>query len=279
MHRQNRFLERLKFVLLLLISVLFMLPIFIILLNSFKGQFYISSEPFALPNSETFVGFNNYISGFTKTGYVSALMYSLFITIFSVIGILFFTTMASWYIVRVKNKLTNAIYYLFVFAIIVPFQMLMFTMSWVANVLSLDNPIGIVVLYIGFGAPLAVFMFVGFIKSVPKEIEEAASIDGCSPVQTFFKIVVPILKSTSITVAILNTMWIWNDYLLPYLVIGNSYKTLPIAVQGVLTGSYGSRDMGAMMAMLILTIIPIIIFYLSCQKHIIGGIVAGAVKG
>ncbi|MFI3206137.1 MAG: carbohydrate ABC transporter permease [Clostridia bacterium] len=275
----NKTFEYIKFSVLCLLAVLFLAPVFIVLINSFKGQFYISSSPFSLPDAETFVGLENYIKGLTKTSYLSALGISLFITIFSVIAIIFFTTMTSWYIVRVKNKFTQAIYYCFVFAIIVPFQMLMFTMSKIANMLGLDNPIGIVILYLGFGAPLAVFMFVGFIKSIPYEIEEAAYIDGCNPIQTFFLIVFPILKSTAITVAILNAMWVWNDYLLPYLVIGNSYKTIPIAVQGVLTGSYGSRDMGAMMAMLVLAIIPIVIFYGICQKYIIEGIVAGAVKG
>ena len=186
--------------------------------------------------------------------------------------------MTAWYIIRSKGKFSGALYYLFVFSMIVPFQMVMFPMSKVANMLHLDNPVGIIVIYLGFGAGLSVFMFSGFVKSIPLEIEEAAMIDGCNPLQTFFLVVFPILRPTAITVAILNAMWIWNDYLLPYLVIGNKYRTIPIAVQ-YLQGGYGSRDMGALMAVLVLSIIPIIIFYLICQKYIIKGVVAGAVKG
>ena len=186
--------------------------------------------------------------------------------------------MTAWCITRVKSKLSSFIYYLLVFSMIVPFQMVMFTMSKMANILHLDNPVGIIVIYLGFGAGLSVFIFSGFIKSIPHEIEEAATIDGCNPIQTFFLIVFPILQPIYITVAILNTMWIWNDYLLPYLVIGSNYRTIPIAVQ-YLQGGYGSRDMGAMMAMLVLAIVPIVIFYLICQKYIIKGVVAGAVKG
>ena len=186
--------------------------------------------------------------------------------------------MTAWYITRVKTKFTNFLYYVFVFSMIVPFQMVMFTMSKVANVLYLDNPVGIVLIYLGFGSGLSVFMFSGFIKSVPLEMEEAAMIDGCSPLQMFFRVVLPVLKPTTITVAILNTMWVWNDYLLPYLVIGTNYRTIPIAVQ-YLIGGYGSKDMGAMMALLILAILPIVIFYLFCQRYIIAGVIAGAVKG
>lgn len=195
-------------------------------------------------------------------------------------AIVFFTSMTSYYLTRVVGAVTNTLYYMFVFSMIVPFQMVMFTMSKLANICRLNNPPGMVVLYLGFGSGLAIFMFCGFIKSIPLEIEEAAMIDGCNPVQTFFRVVMPVLKPTAITVAILNAMWIWNDYLLPYLVIGLStpYKTIPVAVQ-YLVGSYGSKDMGAMMALLVLSIIPIIIFYLICQKYIIEGVVAGAVKG
>ena len=189
-----------------------------------------------------------------------------------------FTSMTAWYITRVKNRFNSALYYLFVFSMIVPFQMVMFTMSKMANLLRLDNPFGLVIIYLGFGAGLSVFMFSGFIKSIPLGIEEAATIDGCTPFATFWKVVFPILKPTAITVAILNTMWIWNDYLLPYLVIGSDYKTIPIAIQ-YLKGGYGSVDMGAMMAMLVLTIVPVVIFYLVCQKYIIKGVAAGAVKG
>lgn len=259
--------------------LLFIAPILIVLMNSFKGQFFISDAPFAPPNSETFAGLANYLTGLTKIKFFSAFGYSLFITVFSVAAILLFTSMTSWYLVRVKSKFTSGLYYLFVFAMIVPFQMVMFTMSKIADMLHLSNPLGIVVIYLGFGAGLAVFMFTGFVKSIPVTVEEAAEIDGCNPLQTFFLIVLPILKPTLITVAILQAMWVWNDYLLPTLVLGSDYMTIPRAVQGVLTGSYGSRDMGALMAMLVLSIIPIIIFYLSCQKYIIKGVVAGAVKG
>jgi len=267
----------LSFVLMLL-AVAFLSPIFIVLLNSFKGKFFISENPFVLPNSETFVSFNNYISGITKTGFLQAFGWSLFITVSSVVVIVLFTSMTAWYITRVKSKMTKAIYYLLAFSMIVPFQMVMFTMTKVANMAHLDNPLGIIVVYLGFAAGLSVFMFAGFIKSIPLEIEEAAEIDGCNPVQTYFLVVFPILKPTAITVAILNTMWIWNDYLLPYLLIGNEYKTIPIAIQ-YLQGGYGSIDMGAMMAMLVLAIIPIVVFYFTCQKYIVKGIVAGAVKG
>jgi len=220
----------------------------------------------------------NYTSGITKTGFIQAFGYSLFITVFSVAVIVIFTAMTAWCITRIKSKVSTFIYYLLVFSMIVPFQMVMFTMSKMANILHLDNPIGIILIYLGFGAGLSVFIFSGFIKTIPIEIEEAATIDGCNPIQTFFLIVFPILKPVGITVAILNAMWIWNDYLLPYLVIGNNYKTIPIAVQYLQYG-YGSRDMGAMMALLILGIIPIVIFYLALQKYIIEGVVAGAVKG
>ena len=270
--------NNLAFLLLLALSISFMLPIFIVFMNSFKGRFFISDAPFALPNSQTFVGLKNYTSGIAKTGFIEAFGYSLFITVFSVIAIVFFTSMTAWCITRVKSKYTTGLYFLFVFSMIVPFQMVMFTMSKVANMLRLDNPVGIILIYLGFGAGLSVFIYSGFVKSIPREIEEAATIDGCSPIQTFFLIVFPILKPISITVAILNTMWIWNDYLLPYLVIGSNYRTIPIAVQ-YLQGGYGSKDMGAMMAMLVLAIIPIVVFYLTMQKYIIEGVVAGAVKG
>lgn len=264
---------------LVILTVLFIAPILIVLMNSFKGQFFISDAPFAFPNSETFAGFTNYLTGLTKIKFLSAFGYSLFITVGSVIAIVLFTSMTSWYVIRVKNKFTTGLYYLFVFAMIVPFQMVMFTMSKIADMLHLSNPVGIIVIYLGFGAGLAVFMFAGFVKGIPVTVEEAAEIDGCNPLQIFFLIVLPILKPTMITVAILQAMWVWNDYLLPTLVLGSEYMTIPRAVQGVLTGSYGARDMGALMAMLVLSIIPIIIFYLSCQKYIIKGVVAGAVKG
>lgn len=266
------------YIILTALSVLFLAPIFIVLYNSFKGKLYISRTPFALPNATTFSGLDNYINGIDKTGFISAFGLSVFITICSTAVIILFTSMTAWYITRVKSKVTSFLYYLFVFSMIVPFQMVMFTMSKIANMLSLDNPIGIIIIYLGFGAGLSVFMFSGFVKSIPIDIEEAAMIDGCNPIQTFFLIVLPLLKPIAITVAILNVMWIWNDYLLPTLVLGSDYKTLPMAVQ-YLRGGYGAVDMGAMMAVLVLAIIPIVIFYLVCQKHIIEGVAAGAVKG
>ena len=268
------------FIILCALVVVFLYPIMFIVINSFKGKFFISQNPFALPTAETFAGLTNYINGLEKTGFFSAMGWSFFITILSVAVIIFFTSMTAYYITRVKSKATNVLYYLFVFSMIVPFQMVMFPMVKLADTLNLSNPLGMVALYLGFGSGLSVFMFSGFIKSIPLEIEEAAMIDGCNPLQTYFHIVLPILKPTSITVAILNAMWVWNDYLLPYLVIGLStkYKTIPVVIQ-MLVGSNGNRDMGAMMAMLVLAIVPIIIFYMACQKHIIEGVVAGAVKG
>lgn len=262
-----------------LISIVWVSPIFIVLMNSFKKKSAINNHPFTIATGKAFVGLENYTRGIAQIGFFSAFLNSLFITICSVFLIVLCTSMCGWYLTRVKNKLTEAIYYLCVFSMIVPFQMVMFTLSKVADTLRLDNPVGIVFVYLGFGAGLAVFMFCGFVKAIPLEIEEAAMIDGCTPIQTFFGIVLPILKPTCITVAILQAMWIWNDYLLPYLVLDlKKYKTIPIAIQ-YLKGGYGSIDMGAMMAMLILAIIPIIIFYLSCQKYIIEGVIAGAVKG
>ncbi len=270
----------LLFALLSIMVLVFLAPIFFILVNSFKGKFYISGEPFSLPNAETFAGFTNYVNGIEKTDFLSAFGCSLFITLASVFAIILFTSMTAYYLTRVKTRWTSFLYYLFVFSMIVPFQMVMFTMSKLANLSRLNHPPGMVLLYLGFGAGLAVFMFCGFIKSIPLQIEEASVIDGCTPLATFFLVVIPILKPTAITVAILNAMWIWNDYLLPYLVIGLStpYKTIPVAVQ-YLIGSYGSKDLGAMMALLVLSVIPIVVFYLACQKYIIEGVVAGAVKG
>lgn len=270
--------EIVMIIVLTILSVIFLMPILIVLMNSFKGKFYISDAPFALPDSETFAGLTNYIDGISKTGLPSAFCYSLFITVFSVLVIVLFTSMIAWYITRVKTWWTKVLYYMFAFAMIVPFQMVMFPMSKIANILRLDNPVGILVVYLGFGAGLSVFMFCGFVKAVPIEMEEAAMIDGSSPIKMFFLVVFPMLKPTAITIAILNAMWIWNDYLLPYLLLGTDYMTIPIAIQ-YLQGGYGSIDMGAMMAMLVLAMIPIIVFYLMCQKHIIKGVTAGAVKG
>lgn len=262
-----------------LLSLLYVSPIFIVVMNSFKKKAYINRAPFQLPNAKTFNGIENYIKGIEKIDFFKAFGYSTFITVCSVLVIVICTSMCAWYITRVNSKFTRGIYYLCLFSMIVPFQMLMFTLSKFANMLHLGNPIGIVLVYLGFGAGLAVFMFCGFVKSIPLEIEEAAMIDGCNPLQTFFKIVLPILKPTCITVAILQAMWIWNDYLLPYLVLDiKKFKTIPIVIQ-YLKGGYGAVDWGSMMAMLVLAIIPIIVFYLACQKYIIEGVVAGAVKG
>lgn len=268
------------YIILFILSAVFLAPIIIILINSVKSNFYISDSPFSLPDSETFVGLDNFIKGFSQSDFLRSFANSAFITVFTVAGIVLMTSMTAWYIVRVNSRFTRIIYYLFVFSMIVPFQMVMYTMTYYAFELNLNNLFGIVFIYLGFGAGLSVFMFSGFIKSIPRELEEAATIDGCGPLKTFFLIVFPNLKPTAITVAILNAMWIWNDYLLPYLVLGSGEnKTLPVAIQMALTGGYGNKDTGALMAMLVLTILPIIIFYLFCQKYIIRGVVAGAVKG
>ncbi|MDD3797495.1 MAG: carbohydrate ABC transporter permease [Lachnospiraceae bacterium] len=262
-----------------IISLLYLFPIILIIINSFKKKAYISKKPFAIPTEKMFVGIQNYINGINKTGFFDAFGTSLFITVFSVAAIILCCSMTAWYIMRVKDKFTTAIYYLCLFSMIVPFQMVMYTLSKTANVLHLGNPLGIIVVYLGFGAGLSVFMFTGFVQSIPMEIEEAAMIDGCNPLQTYFQVVLPIMKPTCITVTILQAMWIWNDYLLPCLVLDQKkYKTIPMAIQ-YLKGGYGSVDMGAMMGVLELAIVPIIIFYIACQKYIIEGVVAGAVKG
>ena len=267
------------FALLLLLSVIFLFPIYLVLMNSFKSKFNIVGTPFEFPNGETFVGFENYINGINSSGIIDAFFRTVFITVGSVIAIIIFTSMTAWYIVRVKSKFNKAIYYLFLFSMIVPFQMVMFTMTAVCIKLNLNNIFGIIPVYLGFGSGLSVFMFSGFVKGMPREIEEAAMIDGCSPLKTFFLVVFPILKPTAITVAILNAMWIWNDFLLPYLLLGTTDKTLSVAIQIAMQGAYGSIDWGGFMAMLVLAIIPIIVFYLICQKYIIKGVIDGAVKG
>ncbi|WP_288602686.1 carbohydrate ABC transporter permease [uncultured Treponema sp.] len=266
-------------VLLIALAAVFLIPIFLVLLNSFKSRIYISSAPFAFPTGETFAGFENYINGLTTSGFFVSFLRSLFITLASVALIILCTAMTSWFLVRVKNKVTKVLYYLFTFSMIVPFQMVMYTMTFVVNRMNFDNIFGIVLVYLGFGAGLSVFMFSGFVKGIPLELEEAAEIDGCNPVQTFFMIIFPVLKPTAITVAILNAMWVWNDYLLPYLILGTDDKTVPVAIQIAMQGAYGSTDYGGFMAMLVLAIIPIIAFYISSQKYIIKGVVAGAVKG
>lgn len=263
------------------ISIFYVSPLFIVLMNSFKFKTDISDNPFAFPNAETFYGFQNYIKGMTfgNFSFWKVVLTSLFITIGGVLLILLCTSMTAWYVTRVNSKICKIIYYFCVFSMVVPFQMVMYTLSKTADKLHLNSPIGILVVYLGFGAGLAIFMFSGFVKGIPIEVEEAASVDGAGPLRTYFGVVVPIMKPTIISVGILETMWIWNDYLLPYLIFsGTNYRTIPIHIQ-YLNGSYGQTDMGAIMALIIVSILPIIIFYFACQKYIIEGVVAGAVKG
>ena len=267
------------YVILCILTVVVLYPLYFIVLNSFKGKFYISKQPFELPKGELFAGLTNYTNGLEQTGLIEAAGWSFFITIVSVVLIIFFTSMTAYYVTRVKGKTTSVLYYLFVFSMVVPFQMVMFTMVDLADKFHLRNPLGMCILYLGFGAGLSVFMFSGFVKSIPLEIEEAAMIDGCNPLQTYFRVVFPILKPTAITVAILNVMWIWNDFLLPYLVLDiKEFKTISIVIQ-YMKGSYGRVDMGAIMACLIMAIIPVVVFYLCAQKYIVKGVAAGAVKG
>lgn len=260
------------------IALLFVAPILLVFLNSFKGKLYILNDPFAFPNAESFTGFANYTSGLAATGFFYAFGWSLFITVFSVAAIVLFSAMTAWYITRSNLAFCKGLYYIFVFAMIVPFQMVMFPLTKVANFLHLDNPVGILLIYLGFGSAQSVFLFSGFVKSVPLAVEEAAVIDGCTPITAFFAVIFPMLMPIVITVAILNSMWIWNDFLLPNLVIGSEYRTIPVAVQ-YLRGGYGSIDWGYMMAMIIMAVIPIIVFYFSCQRYIIEGVTAGSVKG
>ena len=262
-----------------IISVVYMFPILLVLMNSFKKKAYISRKPFAIPSGKMYVGLDNYFRGVKQANFFEGAKWSLVITVGSVFLILLCTSMCAWYIVRVKSIVTSAIYYLCLFAMIVPFQMEMFTLSKLANTLKLNTPWGLWIIYLGFGAGLAVFMFTGFVKSIPLEIEEASMIDGCNPIQTFFLIVLPILKPTLVSVGILEAMWVWNDYLLPTLVLDiKKYKTIPMLIQ-YFRGSYGKVEMGPMMASIMLTVIPIVIVYLLGQKHIIKGVAAGAVKG
>ena len=262
-----------------ILGLIYIAPIIIVLINSFKNKVYINLEPFKLPSAETWTGLSNYASAINQYGFLDAVGWTVFITVGSVLVILLCTSMCAWYITRVKSTFSSAMYALCAVSMVVPFQMVMFTLSLVADRLRPNTPWGIIIIYLGFGAGLAVFMFCGFVKSIPLEIEEAAMIDGCTPLRTFFTIVGPIMKPTYISVGILETMWIWNDFLLPYLVLDiNKYKTISIVVQ-YMKGSYGRVDMGAIMAALIMAVIPVIIFYLSCQKHIIKGVAAGAVKG
>ena len=263
------------------LCLIWVMPIFEVVINSFKENTFVSLEPFALPNSESFVGWANYVKGMTFGNYpfLKSVFYSLFITVTSVVLILLCCSMSAWYIARVNSLISKIFYYLCLFSMIVPFQMVMFTLTFTADKLNLNTPYTIPIVYLGFGAGLAIFMFIGFVKGLPLEIEEAAAIDGCGPLRTFFNVVLPMLKPTLISVGILELMWVWNDYLLPYLVLDRTkYMTIPIHVQ-YLKGSYGAVDLGATMAVIMLSIIPIIIVYLFCQKHIIKGVAAGAVKG
>lgn len=276
---RKRIADRSLFIMLGLLALLFLFPILLVFMNSFKTKFSIMGSPFTFPRSDTFAGLENYVSGIKSAGIGAAFGRSFFITVLSVLILTLLTSMTAWYLVRVKSGLTKTLYNLFVFSMIVPFQMVMYTMTYVVTKIRFNNPVGIIFVYLGFGAGLSVFMLSGFIKSIPLELEEAAEIDGCNPVQKFFRIVFPILKPTAITVTILNAMWIWNDYLLPYLILGTSNKTLPVAIQISMQGAYGSVNWGGFMAMLVLAILPIIVFYLFCQRYIIEGVIAGAVKG
>ena len=281
MKEKRDFVSKMLTVIFAVISVVYLIPIFEVLINSFKANSYVNTETFALPNSESFVGWANYIKGMTFGNYpfLKSVFFSLFITVVSTALILLCTSMAAWYIVRVNDLFSKIMYYLCIFSMIVPFQMVMFTLSSTADKLKLNTPWTIPIVYLGFGAGLAVFMFTGFIKSIPLEIEEAAAIDGCGAISTYFKVVFPMMKSILISVGVLEVMWIWNDYLLPYLVLDRTkYMTIPIHVQ-YLKGSYGTVDLGATMAVIMISIIPVIIVYLFCQKYIIKGVAAGAVKG
>ena len=264
-----------------ILSVIYVFPVLMVVINTFKQNTFVKTDTFAFPNAESFARIDNFITGMTFGGYPfsSSVIYSVIITILGTALILLFTSMAAWYISRVDSLACRVVYYGCVFSMVVPFQMVMFTLAKTADTLSLNTPWTIPVIYLGFGAGLAVFMFVGFVKGIPLDIEEAAAIDGCSPFRTFFSVVLPMMKPTLISVAILEIMWIWNDYLLPYLVLDiKKYRTIPIHIQ-YLKGSYGTVDLGATMALILLSIIPVIIFYLTCQKHIIKGVAAGAVKG
>ena len=278
MKQKQAHLSRLGTGLFSFLCIVYVLPIVVVLMNSFKKKSYISLEPFQLPNETTLTGLDNYTAAIDQYGFLDAVGWTVFITVGSVLVILICTSMCAWYITRVKTRVTKAIYILCVFSMVVPFQMVMFTLSLVTDRLGLGTPWGLIIIYLGFGAGLAVFMFCGFVKSIPIEIEEAAMIDGCSPIRTFFSVVLPIMKPTYISVGILETMWIWNDFLLPYLTLDlKKYKTISIVIQ-YMKGSYGRVDMGAIMAALIMAVIPVIVFYLSCQKYIIKGVAAGAVK-
>ena len=268
-------------VILAVVCVIYVIPVLMVVVNSFKLNTFVKTDTFALPTGEMYAGLDNFIKGMTFGNYpfVKSVLYSVVITLLSAFLILLFTSMAAWYIARVNSLFCKALYFLCVFSMVIPFQMVMYTLSKTADKLKLNTPWTIPIVYLGFGAGLAIFMFVGFVKSIPLEIEEAAAIDGCGPLRTYFSVVLPMLKPTMISVGILEIMWVWNDYLLPVLVLDiNEYRTIPIHIQ-YLKGSYGTVDLGATMALILLSIIPVIVFYLACQKHIIKGVAAGAVKG
>ena len=277
--KHTRRTDRLLGWLLWLPAGIFLFPILLVVINSFKSRLYISSEPFALPDPVTFVGWDNYLTGLRTSGFAAAFGRSVFITVGAVTLLVVGCSMTAWYIARSKSRLCRALYYLFVFSMIVPFQMVMYTLVTVVGRLGLDTVVGILPVYLGFGAGLSVFMLTGFVRAIPTEVEEAAMMDGAGPLQTFFRVVFPMLRPTAVTVAILNAMWIWNDYLLPYLVLGTDQKTVPVAIQIAMQGAYGATDYGGLMAMLVLAIIPIVAFYLVGQRYIISGVIAGAVKG
>ena len=263
------------------ICVIYVFPVLMVVVNSFKLNTFVKTDTFSLPTGEMYAGLDNFIKGMTFGNYpfFKSVLYSVVITLMSAFLILLFTSMAAWYIARVNSLFCKVLYFLCVFSMVIPFQMVMYTLSKTADKLKLNTPWTIPIVYLGFGAGLAIFMFVGFVKSIPLEIEEAAAIDGCGPLRTYFSVVLPMLKPTMISVGILEIMWVWNDYLLPVLVLDiNEYRTIPIHIQ-YLKGSYGTVDLGATMALILLSIIPVIVFYLTCQKHIIAGVAAGAVKG
>ena len=264
---------------LILLALIFLLPVVLVLVNSFKSRLYISAAPFALPDSTTFVGWENYRTGLQSAGFAAAFGRSVFITVGSVVLLVVGCSMTAWYLARARGFLPKLLYLLFVFSMIVPFQMVMYTMTYVVGQLGLDTVVGILPVYLGFGSGLSVFILSGFVRGIPRELEEAAMMDGAGPLQTFFRVIFPVMRPTAVTVSILNAMWIWNDYLLPYLVLGTDQKTVPVAIQIAMQGAYGSTDYGGLMAMLVLAIVPIIAFYLVGQKYIISGVVAGAVKG
>ena len=262
-----------------IISLAWVFPIVLVVINSFKQKAYISRNAFSIPTGKAFVGLQNYTRGIKRTNLIESFGWTVVVTVGAVLLILLCTSMCAWWIVRVNNRTAKSLYLLFLFNMIVPFQMVMFTLSEIADMLGLNTPWGLWIVYLGFGAGLAVFIFTGVIKGIPQELEESAMIDGASVPRIFFQITLPIMRPSVISVAILQAMWIWNDFLLPYLTLDmRRFKTMSIAIQ-YLKGGYGSVDMGAMMGCLVLAIIPIIIFYLVCQKYIIKGVMAGAVKG